>query len=420
MNSKDFFEKLNIELDSLPPMSETLRNEPIVTVDPQEEIKTQSKPKVIKFPFTKQAKKIVTLVASVAVIFCTVIGLVFSGVIGGNPTPEYTVMQIDINPSFSVLLNSQNKAEKVVSNNADGDTVLSDNTFATSLKGKTAKEVALAITEKASEYGFINLNSTATEYSTVSVKMIAEKGVATEVLNEITDEINSYFKGKGVYLFAQGESVTQNYKEQIEEVKQKSVRYYNGVKESAEELKTYLETYAYGYAEKLLGEQVAKYELIKQTLTLLQQPTVDMAEVERNIDTLITVYGVEFEKTETNLLELKKYSYKIQLEAALGFIEPQIETIKELLSSGITQENLTLALGCINNEIFVKIIDFIINGETALDDIDDMVEEMLDSFAEKKQSDHREDFERPREEIDDDDYHNFIEGIHGNPRPHGN
>ena len=84
MNSKDFFEKLNIELDSLPPMSETLRNEPIVTVDPQEEIKTQTKPKVIKFPFTKQAKKIVTLVASVAVIFCTVIGLVFSGVIGGT------------------------------------------------------------------------------------------------------------------------------------------------------------------------------------------------------------------------------------------------------------------------------------------------------------------------------------------------
>ena len=314
--------------------------------------------------------------------------------------------------------------------------MLSDNTFATSLKGKTAKEVALAITEKASEYGFINLNSTATEYSTVSVKMINEKGVATEVLNEITGEINSYFKGKGVYLFAQGESVTQNYKEQIEEVKQKSVRYYNGVKESAEELKTYLETYAYGYAEKLLKVYTEKYDLIAQTLDLINQSQVDINKVELNVERLDKEYDIndfiekifgeessmkiEVIKTPLFSSEVKLGIYKAQLESVHFKMQSNIELVKDLIEQGVNESNLLFVLPYVANDLFEEIIEFIINGETALDDIDDMVEEMLDSFAEKKQSDHREDFERPREEIDDDDYHNFIEGIHGNPRPHGN
>lgn len=415
MNSKDFFEKLNIELDSLPPMSETLKNEPIVTVDPQEESET----KVIKFPFRKHAKKIVTLVASVAIIFCTAIGLVLSGAIGGNTAPEYTVMQIDINPSFSVLLNSQNKAEKVISNNADGDTVLSDNTFVASLKGKTAKQVALAITEKASEYGFINLNSTATEYSTVSVKMITENASQSEVLTGITDEINAYFKSKGVYLYAQGETIIQNGKEKIEEVKQKSVRYYNGVKESAEELKTYLETYVYGYTEQLLQKYLDKYSLIEQTLYLINEKRVDIAQIESNVLSLKNEYGENLTISQSPFETEKILFYKGQLEMLKLSIEPHVENIRTLLSQSITQENLSTAIIYINNEIFGEIINFILNGETALDDIDDVVEEMLDFSAKKKQSDHKADFERPREEIGDDDYHNFMENIHGKPHKKG-
>lgn len=267
MKIKGFFKKLDDELSkSVPPLSDELLNAPITLKQADEdmattEIKEKTTSKFWSF-FTPV--RIGALATSILICFLAVFGIIR---FGGNKkaVSDSVILQIDINPSVSLLLDSDMKVERVVSNNSDGDLILKAEGFLQEIVGKKAEEGVKLVAEEARKLGFIDAEKRGEngEYNNLLVSAKGNKEKLPEnLLEDISTTVIEYFNSSGIYLFVEcvNEGM-QEFETQINNVKNQAQLYYEGIKESKEQLISHLNNLFFEYCNELLTFSLNKYDL---------------------------------------------------------------------------------------------------------------------------------------------------------------
>ena len=146
MRAKRFFNKLNSELnESLPKMSEELKNAPIPPCQTLEVV--EEKQKTFDFTHFFTPKRLTAFATVFAIVFIAVFStLTITGAF--DRRSDSVVVKMEINPSIELLLNEDMEVEKVVSNNADGDVILAEEAFIDLIVGKNATEAIKIIVQK--------------------------------------------------------------------------------------------------------------------------------------------------------------------------------------------------------------------------------------------------------------------------------
>ena len=199
---KNFFKQLKNELDShTPPMSNQLQQTKIVVEDKP---KQTSKPTI----FTWQR------VMAFCVAFVLVVGLGVVGLDGASYQENASYVTLSINPSFSLMLDSNDCVVKVVATNYDGEVVLSDELSA-QLIGKSADQVASSLVEQAVELGYVG-------DGVVTVTAVSAKGDsrAEKILNSISQTTNQTLQNLGMPF------VVETVKQTVDELKQTVSQYF--------------------------------------------------------------------------------------------------------------------------------------------------------------------------------------------------
>ncbi len=152
MKKKEIFQRLNDEMQSLtPPMSEKLKNTRIVSEETAANVNTEQQKRQSKPLFT--AKRIAALCAALALVITGVWGgILLAGRQSGTVTYDAYVT-LDINPSFSLIADSEGKVVSLTANNRDAEIVLIK-TDKTALIGKQCGEVVDYITETSAKLGY--------------------------------------------------------------------------------------------------------------------------------------------------------------------------------------------------------------------------------------------------------------------------
>ena len=242
----EFFKQLNGELQKAElPMSEQLKNEPIRMATPPS-VKTER-----KFPRMRW----LAIVAS-ALAACVALCVILPSL----PKAEQgACMYIDVNPSVAVLLDGDFKVEKVVSENADGDAVLSDGNFLSSLTGATAEQAAKALAERTAQMGFFDLHNTGNDgYNQMTVSFSSEVKIAGDKLQSVQSAVTEFFKEKGVYVYVNAESETvRDFKAFANRLRERSVAWYETAENKRERA---LET-LFDFAWDILRDGFGWYDL---------------------------------------------------------------------------------------------------------------------------------------------------------------
>lgn len=281
MKSSDFFRQLHRELeDAAPPMSDALKNEPIRTAPPEGEAETPAPPeKRVRAP--KRRRLIATLSAAAAVFVACVVGITAS--LSGAPSlpaQTYAYMYMDINPSVALTLDENYNVRRVLSRNADGDTIAGDKAFVASLVGLNAKDAAVKVAERAAKSGYISLRDEGSDglYNEISVTIKSDGEAAESTVSEIKEGLVEYFCDKGVYVYVNASAETDpDAKAQTEALEARPDAYFEWLAESGDlaELETLTEETIYDYAADLLKDALHKYDLFGEIETLNEQIKAD-------------------------------------------------------------------------------------------------------------------------------------------------
>lgn len=116
---------------------------------------------------------------------------------------ELSYVAMRINPEIELIVDEENTVVGVNAVNEDGDTVLSE----VDLNGLDIEEAAEEFTSEALEMGFINPEATDT---TVYIFVEGEnEDSSTELKENITERVNSFFDKKGMFGKASSENLNQ-------------------------------------------------------------------------------------------------------------------------------------------------------------------------------------------------------------------
>lgn len=429
MKSKDFFKQLDKEFDKMiSPVSEKLKNEPIVIRS------SETDKKVSYFPYKKLNRFLSA--AAAFVLICTV---VLGGIFAISSGESYTVMNVDINPSVSVVLGSNYKVVKAVSKNADGDALLNDEDFVESLKGNDAKDAAVLIAERAAKMGFIDLNNygTAENYNQINISLSSAKKINDSFKDEISNEVTSYFCKQGVYIYTSVTADIQKETNKLAETYKEQNSLFFERFENAKDLTDYAESAVYEYAEVLLDDAFYKYDLftkIEEINGLLKEDSDNLfklgywrikdTELNENVSNLCLqmestlknmkdAYGLEFSDELSYYTEYNTYLTSI--------LFADINELRTLSEEGINAQNFGGAQNTevrlnyfyfVSNNIFQTLIDAILNGETT--EVEDIVTDVASLVADKAQSLYNRyslAFESTRTAIDKNEYNDFLNRI---------
>ena len=418
MKKDDFFSELNSELDRIvPEMSDKVKNEPIISrasekekkdnaipakavnsIDGAENIHSNDK---IKKPFAERAKiffrKYGFKVASVAASFAVVMAIIFSTVIFPvSNAPDFTVMQVDINPSISLVLDKNYLVTAVYSNNSDGDVLIEDRQFADSLVGLDAKEAGVRISERAAVSGFIRADNkgTVNNYNAVNVTLTGDGDISDSVAKGISSDITQYFMQEGIYVYSDciiKEQKTDNLSETFGE------GYFLYSRISAEELETYAENAVYAYANELLYDAITRYDLYEEIYTSnerIKELTGGKTfwdiddnlegesgslynETENAVKKLDMIYGVKINSYADFVVKYTAYQ--------AGIVLVDVEELKVLLEEGINAENFG---GIENIGVRMNYYDFVANElfHSIIEDLFDGSTETVDRLTESVSS----------------------------------
>lgn len=277
MARKDFFKQLDGELDRLtPPLSETLKAEPIVSASPERE----PVPAYEAVPaaagaggrtggFFGTARGRVLAIVLAGVLLC---GLVLGVLFAALPRGGVSVLRLDINPSVGLILDGSQKVTGVASFNADGDTVLlSDESFFDSLLGSSAGEAAIAVTDRAAQTGYIDVTDTgsAERYNRVTLTLTGEDVSAADA-ERLAAAVTEHARGLGIYLYAEPAAEEEDVSAKAEEYSAERALYYERIGE-ADALEAYAESAAYEYAALLLSDALGRYDLYGRIQSLNEQ-----------------------------------------------------------------------------------------------------------------------------------------------------
>lgn len=105
------------------------------------------------------------------------------------------VILMEINPAVRLYTDENGAVTAVYSENAEGDILLSDETFAASLRGIPAADAAEKLAGRALAAGFVH------EDSAVRFTVAADKNSSAEELRSaLESSVSSYFCGKGLFV----------------------------------------------------------------------------------------------------------------------------------------------------------------------------------------------------------------------------
>ena len=418
MKQSDFFERLNKELDlATPPMSEELKSEPIPLATHEE--KEQA------FSFRDAKKKrlrfwgIATSAASLVIAFA----LLLSNALGAfTVAPQYITMRLDINPSLTVVLDRNYNVKKVVSANADADTLLSDETFCSSLVGEHAENAAVSIAERAAQTGYFDLEETGTaqHFNEITVSVLSDEAMPKEIASGIENKLTSFFCERGIYVYAHVEErKSEEAQAEVAAAEERDVLWYEFVAASENLDLTALWTLAkrtvFDYAEDLLADALEKYDLFGQIDALNDQIAADpqgkgktywtiggdenqniselCSDIKALLERLFLLYGTDCR--EKDALSYLKYLAASSYRATIS--QGSISSLRKLNETGIDDEtfcgieNLTLRLRyyqLISNDFFQEIATSILEGvaegaELILRDIAELTECRMQDRYEK-------------------------------------
>ncbi len=276
MSRKDFFEKLNDELDAItPPLSAALQAEPIASAPCPE---TAPEPEAAFVSASAGAgghtggsfkrTRLPALLLAGVLFFVLLAGVLLLAL----PCGGVSLLSLDINPSVQLVLGANGRVEAVVSGNADGDTVLlSEEGFASSLVGMRAEEAAVALTDRAAQTGYLDVfnEGSAKEYNEVTL-LLTGGNASKERAEEIAAAVTAHSRSEGVYLYVSAGAVREDAASEAASLTEDAALYYARIHE-AETLAAYAESSAYAYAETLLADALKKYDLFCGIQTLNEQ-----------------------------------------------------------------------------------------------------------------------------------------------------
>ncbi len=190
-------------------------------------------------------------------------------------------IQMDINPSVELLYDKDFKVTKVLSNNSDGDVLLNDQSFYSSLIGKNADEVATMIVKRSGELGFIKPEGD----NVVRVISVNDDDTSsTTALDKIADNIQDSMSKMGVFCVVAKEKKDKSYLEEkfgtavdnvndaLAQLQDKATNYFERISSdlntSIDELQKY---YEQQITETVRAELVAECNRIVKTRALLAQ-----------------------------------------------------------------------------------------------------------------------------------------------------
>lgn len=436
MKKSDFFEQLDQELDTLvPELSEPLKTAPIRTRAPAEDGERSEALSAgtsfgarLKGFLRRNAVRLAGVTASVLVLCLIALPIAF-GVMSGSPA--YIVMQTDINPSLSVLLDDSYTVCGVRSNNRDGDTLLEDGEFSASLIGLSAEQAAIRISEQAALTGFLDVEElgSAAQYNAVTVTLTADGRVSDTLAEEIVTGLEEYFCEKGVYVYAACE-IARGETDGLVASFEESALVYERL--SAAELEAYAEYAAYAYAEELLADALLRYDLYETVYTqnrelmaltdgrsyweldeANEETAALFAEIERALSKLNVLYSASFASYGEFWLSYTTYR--------AGILLADVEALRALAKSGLNADtfggvgNLGVRLNYyefVGSDLFRTVLEELLDGKT--DTLEALVSDVA-SLAELRISArlarYAALFRLPRAAIGEREYAQFLERI---------
>lgn len=227
---KNYFKHLKTELESrAPQMSNEVKQTTIVT--------QQKRKSPFASLFNSWQRVAAFCVALVLVVGVGVIGT--AHLTNNSYQANATYVSLSINPSFSLMLDSNDKVVKVVATNYDGEVVLTDQ-LATQLLGKSADQAASTLVEQAIALGYAG-------DGVVNVTAVSSKGddKAQKVLDKISHTASQTLQSLG------SASVVETAKQTLEQLQQ-TAEYYFG-EHGKTDVKGLIETMSQvpGYLERL-------------------------------------------------------------------------------------------------------------------------------------------------------------------------
>lgn len=451
MDRKDFFKRLDGELDAItPPLSETLKAEPIVSASPEREPVPEYKAEPVPAAagagghsgrFFGAARWRVPAIVLACVLLC---GLVLGVLFAALPRGGVSVLRLDINPSVGFVLDGSQKVTGVISLNADGDTVLlSEEGFFDSLIGTSAEEAAIAVTDRAAQTGYLDVTDTgsAEGYNEVTLTLTGANASA-ETASEISSAITEHSRSLGIYLYAEAETVKSDVSEQAERYAEEQALYYERIGEAAA-LEAYAERRAYDCAEVLLAEALTKYDLYVRirelnvqiaeacggSLSLLfdtasywywrdredasEEVAALCAETERTLAQMRLLFGLEWDSYFA--FETSYGAYMLTVS------EADVAELRVLLEEGIGEENFggteNLALrlkyyNFVGNDLLQTIFSELFDGVTdTLEELFESISSLVSSEAQALYLRYSALFSLPREAIGEAEYAAFLARI---------
>lgn len=245
MKEKDFLKNLNAELDGLElPQSKRLKDQPIAV-------------KTVSHSFVRWGGLVAGgLAACLALVF----------VFNSLPAPvqaEGGCMRISVNPSVTAVLDGQGKVTRLVSENADGDTLVCDQAFVASVVGKTAEEAVTVIAERAAKTGYIDFSSRGEngKYNQITISYEGV-GVKDTALAGVENALVEFFKQKGIFVYVEtGISELQGGVSALKEWKERPVTFFDYSASTADGGVSAGEILL-DYTQDLLVDCMAKYDLV--------------------------------------------------------------------------------------------------------------------------------------------------------------
>lgn len=277
MKEFDFLKELNKELDDVSlPMSEKLKNQPICANETNAEtvgLQTGEEKELVGNKRRKNTRRnrILAYVSSgvAAVAVCSV-ALAYANR-DGAASADLGCMYVNINPSVAVLYGQNARVEKVVSGNGDGDTLLADQAFVNSLKGKKLEEAAVEISRRAAQTGYLDFIDKGSEerFSQVELRFLYDGNApASTLLSSVKTAVTEFFKDSGAYVYVETQTKEESgLKDKIDGLKKQSsyvAETLNGLQGDISTGVAAVRSAFYGYATEILQEALDKYALLAE------------------------------------------------------------------------------------------------------------------------------------------------------------
>jgi len=296
MKKRDFFEQLEAELNSLPALREDVLAAPFGEVvsekkplafelienaprddrtektekterTEREERRAERRERSV-FSRKKTGWMATGAVAAAALIVCVAALAPHSGNggTGGGASPiTYTYAEISINPSVTLVLDENMKVKKVLSMNADGDTLIAESAFVSTLVGANLQTAAIKLAESAAQNGFFDFEKTGegADYNEISLT-VTTNGETDGVLEETKSGLIEYFCEKGLYVYVNTGAIKaaeNELKNTVNEYMVRTEQFIESVQSDVAAFENTIKAQFFEYAQDLLEDSIKKHEL---------------------------------------------------------------------------------------------------------------------------------------------------------------